>query len=134
MLKTLSVIALAAGLAGCQRNATPPEPGTTLVGSWRLTALQCNCPPNQPVPDELLTLDASQHFQLLRAGKLAATGTYATSQEPSCTGGTAGPKLTLSPAVPDTYVPGGAYTLQANSLIIDQCSAADGPRYTYQRL
>jgi len=35
--------------------------------------------------------------------------------------------------VPNVYVPKGAYSVQHNVLVIDQCSAADGPRYTYQR-
>lgn len=95
MTKPFSFILLATSLASCQRSASPPEPGTTLVGSWRLTTVQCNYPAGQPVPDELLTFDAGRHFQLLHGDKLAAEGTYATGQAPNCSGGTAEPKLTL---------------------------------------
>jgi hypothetical protein len=126
---------LATGLAGCQRTASSPEPepGTTLVGSWRLTAYLCNCPPNQPVPDESVTFDASQHFKLYRNKALAVEGTYATSQGSNCGGGTSEPLITLTASTPNAYAPKGAYTLAGNTLVIDQCSAADGPRYTYTR-
>ena len=103
------------------------------MGTWRLSAYQCHCPPNQPVPDEVLTLDANQHFRLLRDKKLAAEGTYRTGTGPNCGGGTDEPIITLTPASADTYAPKGAYTLADNTLIIDQCSAADGPKYTYSR-
>jgi hypothetical protein len=133
MTKSLFLILAVAGLASCQRSPTSLEPGTTLVGSWRLTAYQCHCPPNQPVPDELVTLDANQHFKLYRNKVLEAEGTYATGEGISCGGGTSEPILTLTPASSDAYAPKGAYTLAGNTLVIDQCSAADGPKYTYTR-
>ncbi|MDJ0364163.1 hypothetical protein QMK33_03290 [Hymenobacter sp. H14-R3] len=137
MTKPLSLLLLVTGLAGCQRTASSPEPeaaqGTTLVGSWRVTAYQCNCPPNYPLPNESVTFDASQHFKLYRNKVLAAEGTYATGQGSNCGGGTSEPIITLTASTPNTYVPEGAYTLTSNTLVIDQCSAADGPKYTYTR-
>jgi hypothetical protein len=125
---------LAAGASSCQRTTTQSQaPGTTLVGTWKLTAYQCHCPPNQPVPDESVTLDASQHFKLYRKGALAAEGTYTTGEGVSCGGGASEPIITLTPSSADAYAPHGAYTLQGSTLVIDQCSAADGPKYTYTR-
>jgi hypothetical protein len=133
MKNLLPLVLLTASLAGCQRGATSPNPETTLVGTWRLTGYQCHCPPNQPVPDESVTFDASQHFKLYRRQALAAEGTYTTGQGISCGGGTPEPIITLTPAAADTYAPKGAYTLAGNTLVIDQCSAADGPKCTYTR-
>jgi len=125
---------------GCQRtpqataaSTAAGAPATTLAGTWRLSDYQCHCPPGHPIPDEVLTLDASQHFRLMRDKKLAAEGTYATSTGVSCGGGTLEPIITLTPKDADTYVPKGAYTLEGSTLVIDQCSAADGPKYTYTR-
>ena len=130
----LAFALLAAGASGCQRTTTQAQaPGTPLVGTWKLTAYQCHCPPNQPVPDESVTFDASQHFKLYRNKALAAEGTYATGEGVNCGGGTSEPIITLTPTSADTYAPKGAYTLAGNSLVIDQCSAADGPKYTYTR-
>ncbi|RYY18736.1 MAG: hypothetical protein EOO36_07450 [Cytophagaceae bacterium] len=120
--------------ASCQR--TPPTatgPGLALAGTWRLSDYQCHCPPGHPVPDEVLTFDANQHFRLLRDKKLAAEGTYSTGKGISCGGGTPEPIITLTPTAADIYAPHGAYTLEGSTLIIDQCSAADGPKYTYIR-
>ena len=124
---------LAAGASSCQRTAQSQAPGTSLVGTWRLTAYQCHCPPNQPVPDESVTLDASRHFKLYRNKALAAEGTYTTGEGVSCGGGSNEPIITLTPASADAYAPKGAYTLTGNTLVIDQCSAADGPKYTFTR-
>ncbi|MDO7887896.1 hypothetical protein [Hymenobacter cheonanensis] len=133
MKNLLPLLLLTASLAGCQRGATTsPGPESTLLGSWRLTGYQCHCPPNQPVPDESVTFGAGQHFKLYRNQALAAEGTYTTGQGASC-GGTPEPIITLTPTAASTYAPKGAYTLEGNTLVIDQCSAADGPRYTYTR-
>ena len=141
MKKISSALALALlatgalGTTSCQRAAqsSAPGPGTTLVGTWRLTGYQCHCPPGQPVPDEVLTIDAGQHFRLVRNRALAAEGTYTLGTGISCGGGTPEPLLTLTPAAADAYAPKGAYTLAGDTLVIDQCSAADGPKYTYTR-
>jgi len=139
MQKTLLALTLltagALGTTSCQRavQTAAPEPGTTLVGTWRLTGYQCHCPPGQPVPDEVLNIEANQHFRLMRNKALAAEGTYSLSTGISCGGGTPEPLLTLTPTAADAYAPKGAYTLASDTLVIDQCSAADGPRYTYTR-
>ncbi|AMR26808.1 hypothetical protein A0257_06575 [Hymenobacter psoromatis] len=124
---------LAASLSGCRHDSDSPAPSDELAGTWRLTNVQCYCPAGQPVPNEVLTLDAGQHFQLFRNGALAAEGSYATSQGPSCSASVSVPLITLTASVPSVYVPKGAYSIQNNMLVIDQCSAADGPKYTYQR-
>lgn len=128
-----TTLLLASCLAGCRHDSDSPAPSGELAGIWRLTNLQCFCPAGQPLPDEVLTLDASRHFQLFRNGTLAAAGSYATSQGPSCSASDSVPLLTLTATAPNAYVPKGAYVIQNNTLIIDQCSAADGPKYTYQR-
>jgi hypothetical protein len=128
---------LLSAATSCQRTpptaAAAPGTGTTLVGTWRLSAYQCHCPPNQPVPDEVLTLDTNQHFRLMRDKALAAEGTYQTGTGTNCGGGTPEPIITLTPTNADTYAPKGAYALDGSTLVIDQCSAADGPKYTYTR-
>ncbi len=124
---------LVASFSGCRHDSDSPAPSDELAGSWRLTGLQCYCPAGQPVPNEVLTLDASQHFQLFRNGTLAATGSYATGQGANCSASDLVATITLTATVPNVYVPKGAYSVQSNVLVIDQCSAADGPRYTYQR-
>ena len=125
---------LAPALASCQRTADSPNPETTLVGSWRLTGYLCNCPPGTPVPDEAVTFDNSRHFKYFRQQKLAAEGSYALGTGAACTTGPGPePLLTLTPTVASAYAPKGTYTLQGNTLVIDQCSAADGPKYTYTR-
>ncbi|TDN37160.1 hypothetical protein E4631_07045 [Hymenobacter sp. UV11] len=128
-------ILLAASLSGCQHDSDSPAPALSdeLAGTWRLTNLQCFCPAGQPVPNEVLMLDTSQHFKLFRNGTLAAAGTYATSQGANCSANDMVPFITLTASAANVYVPKGAYSLANNTLVIDQCSAADGPRYTYQR-
>jgi len=136
MPKFLYLVAFAASsLAGCQRDSDSPAPALSdeLAGNWRLTNVQCYCPAGQPVPNEVLKLDASQHFQLFRNGTLAAEGTYATGQGTSCSASNLVPVITLTASSATVYVPKGAYTVADNVLVIDQCSAADGPKYTYQR-
>lgn len=130
----IAIALLATSAGGCQRAATQAQaPGTTLVGTWKLTAYQCHCPPNQPVPDESVTFEAGQRFKLYRNKALAAEGTYTTGEGVSCGGGASEPIITLTPASADAYAPHGAYTLEGSTLVIDQCSAADGPKYTYTR-
>jgi hypothetical protein len=137
MKKLLPALALLASTAlattSCQRAATATSPSNTLEGTWRLTGYQCHCPPGQPVPDESLTIEAGRRFKLYRKQALAAEGTYTTGEGVSCGGGTPEPIITLTPASADAYAPHGAYTLAGNTLVIDQCSAADGPKYTYTR-
>lgn len=132
-LKLLPLL-LSAGLASCQRTPDSPHAAATLAGSWRLTGYVCNCPPNTPVPDETVTFDNNQHFKYFRQQQLAAEGTYALSTGAACnTGPGTEPMLTLTPTAPNTYAPHGTYTLTASTLVIDQCSAADGPKYTFTR-
>ncbi|QKG56941.1 hypothetical protein GKZ68_10055 [Hymenobacter sp. BRD128] len=130
-----SFLLLAASLGGCKHDADSPGPDPgTLAGSWRLTDRQCYCPAGQPLPDEQITFDASGHFQLFRGGALATVGSYAFSQGMPCGGSsTNATQITLTAATPNVYVPHGAYTQQNNTLVIDQCSVADGPKYTYTR-
>jgi hypothetical protein len=128
-----AIALLATGAISCQRTPQTTEPSATLVGTWRLTAYQCHCPPNQPVPDESVTFEAGQRFKLYRKGALAAEGTYTTGEGVSCGGGASEPMLTLTPSATDAYAPKGAYSMEGNTLVIDQCSAADGPKYTYTR-
>jgi len=135
MRKILSgTILLAASLTSCQHKAQLAT-ADALLGNWRLTAYQCSCPPGQPVPDEKVTFDGNQHFRLFRNSQLAAEGTYTTGKGSSCTGSSGGSEdlITLNATCPTTYVPKGAYTLENQTLTIDQCSAADGPKYTYTR-
>ncbi|MGI4734494.1 MAG: hypothetical protein ACRYG7_04875 [Janthinobacterium lividum] len=125
----------AASLTSCRHDSDSPMPALSdeLAGSWRLTNVQCYCPPGQPVPNEVLKLDTGQHFQLFRNGTLVAEGTYATGQGINCSASNTVPVITLTTASSTVYVPKGAYTVENNVLTIDQCSAADGPKYTYQR-
>jgi hypothetical protein len=129
----LAIALLATSAISCQRATHVTEPGNTLVGTWRLTGYQCHCPPNQPVPDESVTFEAGQRFKLYRNKALAAEGTYTTGEGASCGGGASEPMITLTPTAADTYAPKGAYTMEGNTLVIDQCSAADGPKYTFTR-
>jgi len=132
--KLYSTILLAASFTGCAHKEQLTA-SDALLGNWRLTAYQCSCPPGQPVPDEKVTFDVNQHFRLFRNGQLAAEGTYTTGKGSSCTGSSGGSEdiITLNATSPTTYVPKGTYTLENQTLTIDQCSAADGPRYTYTR-
>jgi hypothetical protein len=131
-----TAVLLTASLAGCghKEKLSTAGPGT-LLGDWRLTAYQCNCPAGQPVPNETVMFDVNQHFRLFRNGKLAAEGTYTTGKGSSCTSSTDGTEDIITLTAPSfaTYLPKGAYALQGQTLIIDQCSAADGPKYTYTR-
>lgn len=124
---------LALGLAGCQRTPAIQEPGATLVGTWHLTDRQCNCPPGQALPDETLAFTDASHFQLSRGKQQVAAGTYAFSTGSACAGGAGTQALLTLAAAAGTPVPSGAYTLQNGTLVIDQCLAADGSRYTYTR-
>lgn len=132
-MKKLLYPLLLAGLAGCRHDADPTA-SDSLVGSWRLTNLQCYCPAGW-LPDETLIFDASQHFQLFVGGKLTAEGRYTAGTGSACSkAATTEPLLTLTPATAGTAVPSGNYTLNGGTtLVIDQCLAADGPRYTFKR-
>ena len=132
MKKILPLLLLAASLASCEREADSLSPAT-LVGSWRLTDKMCYCEAS-PLPDEVLTFATDQHFQLFRSGTLAAEGTYSLSRSPSCGETIDRDQLRLATTA-KTYVPTGAYTVQGQTLIIDQTNecVSDGPIYTYTR-
>jgi hypothetical protein len=133
-MKPFFALLLTASLAGCKHDADTVPLSDDLAGTWRLTDMQCFCPAGQQVKDEVITFDAAQRFQLSRDGQLAAEGTYALSQGSACTGGSGTQALLkLTASATTTYVPSGAYSIQNNTLVIDQCSAADGPKYTYRR-
>lgn len=126
-------VLIAASLAGCRHDSDSPAPDT-LEGDWYLTAIQCYCPTAfLSLQNEHITFGASQRFQLFRNGALAAEGTYNTGPGTNCGGSTSVAILTLTPSAANVYVPKGAYSVQDNTLIIDQCSAAGGPRLTYRR-
>lgn len=132
--KAAYAVLLTAGLASCKHDADTVPLSDELAGTWRLTDVQCFCPAGQPVPDEVLTLETGQRFQLTRKGQLAAEGTYALSQGSACnTGSGTEALLKLTTSAANTSVPSGAYSIKNNMLVIDQCSAADGPKYTYRR-
>ncbi|NML65079.1 hypothetical protein HHL22_07655 [Hymenobacter sp. RP-2-7] len=135
-------LVLALALGACHREAVPPATtaeadvaaGTSVVGTWRLVALQCFCPATNTVPNQRLLLDSARHFQYLVNDKLAAAGTYALGTGSACSAAaSAEPLLQVAPATPNAYAPHGNYTLRGDTLIIDQCLAADGPRYTFRR-
>ncbi|MGI4864878.1 MAG: hypothetical protein ACRYFZ_13220 [Janthinobacterium lividum] len=119
--------------AGCKRDSDATPESDSLVGNWRLTKMACFCAYN-PNTVEILTLDANQHFRLVRDGQLAAQGTYAVTQGSACANGPLVPYLQLTVAAPTTYAPYGVYTVQNNTLTIERCVALDGPSYTYQRV
>jgi hypothetical protein len=132
MKKILSLLLLAASLAGCAREADSLSPAT-LVGTWRLTDRMCYCAAS-PLPDEVLTFATDQRFQLFRDGTLAADGTYSLSRGPACGETIDRDQLRLA-TIARTYVPTGAYTVQGQTLVIDQTNGcvSDGPIYTYTR-
>lgn len=135
-------LALALALGACHRETARPtetEPtfagvGTSVVGTWQLVALQCFCPANSAVPNQRLTLDSARQFRYFVDDKLAAAGTYALGTGSACSAAaSAEPLLQATPATAGAYAPHGNYTLRGDTLIIDQCLAADGPRYTFRR-
>lgn len=142
-MKTVApLLALALALGACHYEAVPPAataeapaaPGTSVVGTWRLVALQCFCPANNTVPNQRLLLDSARRFQYFVRDKLAAAGTYTLGTGSACSAAaSAEPLLQVTLAAPNTYAPHGNYTLRGDTLIIDQCLAADGPRYTFRR-
>ncbi|MGI4835154.1 MAG: hypothetical protein ACRYFK_17005 [Janthinobacterium lividum] len=133
MKKLLYLLGLLLSFGGCQPQATP-APSDELVGSWRLTNLQCYCPAGW-LPDEQLLLEANRRYQLYQGGQLKSAGSYATSQGSLCGQGTSKTLLRLTPDSTGAYTRNGSYTLQANRLIIDQGSEclADAPVATYKR-
>ena len=133
MKKFSSLLLLTASLAGCRHEADLPSPAN-LLGTWRLTDRQCYCAV-APVPDETITFEASQRFQLFRNGKLAAEGSYALSRSPACGETIARDQLRLAATTAGVAVPTGAYTVQNQTLVIDQTNqcVSDGPVYTYTR-
>lgn len=145
-MKSASYLLLLLGLAGCnqqqavapgQSEPAPTETATpTLTGTWQLTRLQTSIPQTgSKVPDQRLTFDAAQHFQFFGEGKLLSEGTYTLGTGSVCSAAASTePLLTVNVATPNTYAPHGNYTLTSNTLVIDGCLAADGPRYTFERV
>jgi hypothetical protein len=133
MRKTCALLLLAASLAGCRPEADLPSPDT-LIGTWRLTNMACYCTAS-PTRDETITFDTNQRFQLFRGGTLAAEGTYALSRGPACGETIDRDQLRLAATTAGAYVPTGAYTVQGQTLVIDQTNqcVSDGPVYTYTR-
>ncbi|RZK90626.1 MAG: hypothetical protein EOO62_34790 [Hymenobacter sp.] len=89
------------------------------------------------MPNETLIFEAGGHFQFFRDGRLTNEGTYNTSQGEVCSGAPSQPLLRFA-VTPTTssYLPvGGSYTLQGNTLVIDQGThcVADVPVSTYER-
>lgn len=125
-------------LAACSRQSASPAaeaPAATgsVVGTWQLTRLETSRT-GSALPSQHLTLTADQKFQFYQDGKLLAEGTYTLGTGSACGGGTgADPLLSVSITTPNAYAPAGNYTLANNTLVIDQCLAADGPRYTFER-
>jgi len=104
------------------------------VGTWQLVALDCNCLPGSKLPNQRLTLASSQQLQFYDGNKLTAEGTYTLATGSACSGGTsAEPLLSVTLSTPAAYAPHGNYTQRGDTLVIDQCLAADGPRYTFRR-
>lgn len=133
---------LGCSLAGCGQQTTSPTPeaaasaatATSLVGTWQLTRLESSVPATGAVPNQRLTLDSTRHFQFYDGGKLLSAGTYSLGTGSACSAA-ASPEalLKVSLTTPNAYAPHGNYTLTGNTLVIDGCLAADGPRYTFQR-
>jgi hypothetical protein len=128
-----SLLALAASLTGCRHDADLPSPDA-LIGTWRLTHVACYCVAT-PTPDETITFSTSRQFQLMRNGALAAEGTYALSRGPACGETLERDQLRLVVTTAGAYAPTGAYTVQNQTLVIDQTNkcVSDGPVYTYTR-
>jgi len=122
-----------ASLTSCGNKADLPSPDN-LIGTWRLTARACYCEA-APVPDEVITFDNSKRFQLFRNKALAAEGTYSLSRGPACGESVDRDQLRLTVTTAGAYAPTGAYTVQNQTLVIDQTNkcVSDGPVYTYTR-
>jgi hypothetical protein len=122
-----------ASLAGCGTDADLPSPDN-LIGTWRLTDRACYCAA-APIPDEVITFDNNQRFQIVRNGALAAEGTYALSRAPACGESADRDQLRFEVATAGAYAPTGAYAVQYRTLVIDQTNKciSDGPVYTYTR-
>lgn len=128
---------LGLGLGSCGQHAAStsadaPAPAS-VVGTWQLSRLETGRAGN-PLPNQRLTLTANQQLQFYDGGKLAAEGTYTLATGSACNGGTSSdPLLRVALTTPNAYAPHGNYTLRGDTLVIDQCLAADGPRYTFRR-
>lgn len=130
-----SILLVALGLAGCGKDSDLPEPEPgSLAGIWRLTKVQAMLP--GALRNETLVFSSAQNFQLFRDNSLEARGTYSLSIAPSCGETDNRPQLAFQATGPTGYVPQGAYTLQGNTLVIDQTNRcfSDGAIYTYQRV
>lgn len=138
-MKTLACpLLLGLALGACHHQPTEPvaevAAPASVVGTWQLVGRDCNCPPGTKLPNQRLTLASSRQLRFYAANKLAAEGTYALATGSACGGGTStAPLLRVALTTPNADAPHGNYTLRGDTLIIDQCLAADGPRYTFQR-
>lgn len=127
------LLALAASLTGCRSAIDLPSPDG-LLGTWRLTNVVCYCPA-APTPDEIITFADNGQFRIFRKGTLAAEGIYSLSRGPACGETVDRDQLRLVVTTAGTYAPTGAYTIQSQTLVIDQTNScvSDGPVYTYTR-
>lgn len=131
------LLLLGLGLEGCGQHPTAPAAEApapaTVVGTWQLTRLETGRA-NNPLPNQRLTLTSTQQLQFYTDGKLTAEGTYTLATGSACSAAASpDPLLRVALSTPNAYAPHGNYTLRGDTLIIDQCLAADGPRYTFQR-
>lgn len=128
------LLAVAASTTACQKDRdAEPTPGTDLEGSWRLVDRQCYCPA-APTLDETATFTAT-NFLFNRAGRPAASGTYArTTGLPFCGGSAPVPVLSLAYTNGGSVLQNAAFTLSGDTLVLDYGSPCDAPRDTYRRL
>ena len=122
MKQTFYAVFLLASLGACRDDDTTPATNpAALVGRWRLSARQCYCPAG-PVPDEVLTFEASGGFQFFRNGQLANQGAYFTSLGEVCSGAPRQPLLRFAGVSSNSnnLLAGGSYSLRGNTLVIDQ--------------
>lgn len=139
MKPIVCLLLLGLGLGSCSQQSAPATPTAkalapaSVVGTWQLTRLETGRAGN-PLPDQRLTLTSNQQLQFYTDGKLAAEGTYTLATGSACSAAASpDPLLRVALSTPAAYAPHGNYTLRGDTLVIDQCLAADGPRYTFQR-
>lgn len=131
MKKAYAPLLLAAGLLGCRHDADSPSPDA-LPGTWRLTNLTCYCAP-APLPNEVLVLEATQHFRIYLNGAMQAEGTYSIVLGSTCGSTTSRPVLRFAPSSSSVAISPGTYTVQDGVLVIDQGGPCDAPVKTYRR-
>ena len=136
------LLLLGLGLGSCSQQSASPladapmadaAKSTSVVGTWQLTRLETGRAGNS-LPNQRLTLTSNQQLQFYDNDKLAAEGTYTLGTGSACSAAASpDPLLRVALSTPAAYAPHGNYTLRGDTLVIDQCLAADGPRYTFQR-